>query len=37
MEFFREHKKLIVGIITVSFVLWMVGMGAIGYLAVMSN
>lgn len=27
MEFFREHKKLIVGIITISFILWTVGMG----------
>ncbi len=27
MEFFREHKKAIVGIIAVSFILWTVGMG----------
>jgi hypothetical protein len=27
MEFFREHKKMIVGLITVSFILWTVGMG----------
>ena len=27
MEFFREHKKLIVGLIAVSFILWTVGMG----------
>lgn len=27
MEFFREHKKAIVGIITISFLLWTVGMG----------
>jgi hypothetical protein len=27
MDFFREHKKMIVGIITVSFILWTVGMG----------
>lgn len=26
MEFFREHKKLIVGIIAISFVLWTVGL-----------
>ena len=28
MEFFREHKKLIVAIITISFILWTAGMGA---------
>lgn len=28
MNFFREHKKLIVGIIAVSFILWMLGMSA---------
>ena len=27
MEFFREHKKIIVGVITISFILWTVGMG----------
>lgn len=27
MEFFRNNKKLIVGIITVSFIIWTVGMG----------
>ncbi len=27
MEFFREHKKLIVGLIAVSFILWTIGMG----------
>lgn len=27
MEFFREHKKLIVGIIAVSFIIWTAGMG----------
>ncbi len=27
MEFFRENKKTIVGIIAVSFILWTVGMG----------
>ena len=26
MEFFREHKKLIIGIITVSFIVWTVGL-----------
>lgn len=27
MDFFREHKKLIVGLIAVSFILWTIGMG----------
>ena len=27
MEFFRQNKKTIVGIIAVSFILWTVGMG----------
>ena len=27
MDFFRDHKKLIVGIIAVYFVLWTVGLG----------
>ena len=27
MEFFRENKKIIVGLIAVSFILWTVGMG----------
>lgn len=27
MDFFRENKKIIVGIIAVSFILWTVGMG----------
>lgn len=26
MEFFREHKKLIVGIIALSFILWTAGL-----------
>ena len=29
MEFFRAHKKLIVGLIAVSFILWTAGMGAL--------
>ncbi len=29
MDFFREHKKLIVGIIAVSFILWTIGMGVL--------
>ena len=27
MDFFRQHKKMIVGIITISFILWTIGMG----------
>jgi len=27
MDFFRQNKKIIVGIIAVSFILWTVGMG----------
>lgn len=27
MNFFRENKKIIVGVIAVSFILWTVGMG----------
>lgn len=27
MDFFRENKKIIVGFIAVSFILWTVGMG----------
>ena len=27
MDFFRQNKKVIVGIIAVSFILWTVGMG----------
>ena len=26
MEFFREHKKVIVGVIAVSFIIWTFGM-----------
>ena len=26
MEFFREHKKLIIGLIAVSFILWTAGL-----------
>ena len=29
MEFFRDHKKLIVAIIAVSFILWTAGMGVL--------
>ena len=31
MDFFRNHRKLIIGIIAISFVLWTAGMG-IGFL-----
>jgi hypothetical protein len=27
MDFFRNHKKLVVGVITISFIIWTVGMG----------
>ena len=26
MEFFREHKKIIIGVIAISFVVWTVGL-----------
>lgn len=29
MEFFREHKKFIVGLIAVCFILWTAGMGVL--------
>ena len=29
MDFFRQNKKLIVGIIAISFILWTIGMGLI--------
>jgi len=29
MEFFRNHKKVIVGFIAIATILWMVGMSAI--------
>ena len=29
MDFFRENRKIIVGIIAISFVLWTIGMGII--------
>jgi len=37
MEFFREHKKLIVGIIAVSFLLWTAGMGVLMLFAGSAN
>ncbi len=27
MDFFRQNKKVIVGIIAISFILWTIGMG----------
>ena len=27
MEFFRQNKKIIVGLIAIAFILWTVGMG----------
>ena len=29
MEFFREHKKLIIGIIAISFIVWTAGLSLI--------
>ncbi len=29
MDFFRQHKKLIVGLIAVSFIIWTFGMGVL--------
>ena len=26
MEFFREHKKIIIGVIAISFIVWTVGL-----------
>lgn len=37
MEFFRENKKLIVGLITISFILWTVGMGVLMILPTLGN
>ena len=37
MEFFREHKKIIVGLIAVSFILWTAGMGLLMILPVMGK
>lgn len=37
MDFFRDHKKLIVGLITVSFILWTAGMGLLMLLPVFSK
>jgi hypothetical protein len=33
MEFFREHKKLIIGIITISFIVWTVGLSLLMLIA----
>ena len=37
MDFFREHKKLIIGIITVSFIVWTVGLGLLMLMAPVGN
>lgn len=37
MEFFREHKKLIIGIITISFIVWTVGLSLLMLVAPMGN
>ncbi len=37
MEFFREHKKLIIGIITISFIVWTVGLSLLMLIAPMGN
>lgn len=33
MEFFREHKKLIIGIIAVSFIVWTAGLSLLMLMA----
>jgi len=37
MEFFREHKKLIIGIITISFIAWTVGLSLLMLMAPVGN
>lgn len=37
MDFFRQNKKLIVGLIAVSFILWTVGMGLLMILPAMGK
>ncbi len=37
MEFFRQHKKAIIGLITVSFILWTAGMGLLMLLPVLGK
>lgn len=37
MEFFREHKKLIIGIITISFIVWTVGLSLLMLIAPSGN
>ena len=37
MEFFREHKKLIIGIIAISFIVWTAGIGLLMIFAPMGN
>lgn len=37
MEFFREHKKFIVGFITISFILWTAGLGLMVFISGMGR
>ena len=37
MEFFREHKKIIIGVIAVSFIVWTVGLSLLMLMAPMGN
>ena len=37
MDFFREHKKFIVGLITISFIIWTAGMGLLMLLPMMGK
>ena len=37
MEFFRQHKKAIIVLITVSFILWTAGMGLLMLLPVLGK
>lgn len=37
MEFFRQNKKVIVGLIAVSFILWTVGMGVLMILPILGK
>ena len=37
MEFFREHKKLIIGIIAVAFIAWTVGLSLLMLMVPMGN
>ena len=37
MEFFREHKKIIIGIIAITFIVWTAGLSLLMLLAPMGN